>query len=276
MNKQEIIEEMSVKHHIDAHHEIKARVEFIKQTLVSSGAQALVLGISGGIDSTTLGKLAQRAIDEMNQTNSGYEFFAIRLPYGTQADEADAQQALDFIRPSKTLDVDIKPGVDKLHLASLSALDSAQKTTLKDNQIDFAKGNLKARARMAVQYEIAGLVAGLVLGTDHSAENVTGFYTKWGDGACDLAPLFGLSKRQVRQLARELGAPDELICKPPTADLECLQPAKTDESALGLSYQQIDDFLEGQSTDDKADSLLINLFNKTQHKRQPIPTPDSV
>ena len=70
--------------------------------------------------------------------------------------------------------------------------------TLSEAQIDFARGNVKARMRMIAQYEIAGLTGGLVLGTDHSAENITGFYTKHGDGACDLAPLFGLNKRQVR------------------------------------------------------------------------------
>ncbi len=97
---------------------------------------------------------------------------------------------------------------------------------------------------MAAQYEVAGLLGGLVVGTDHSAENVTGFYTKWGDGACDLAPLFGLNKRQVRQLAAFLGASETLVRKAPTADLECDNPGLEDEVALGLSYDQIDDFLE--------------------------------
>lgn len=93
-------------------------------------------------------------------------------------------------------------------------------------KLDFVKGNVKARARMTAQYEVAGYVGGLVLGTDHSAENITGFYTKFGDGACDLAPLFGLNKRQVRQVAAELGAPDILVKKVPTADLEELAPQK--------------------------------------------------
>ncbi|POC21628.1 NAD(+) synthase, partial [Vibrio vulnificus] len=97
------------------------------------------------------------------------------------------------------------------------------------------KGNVKARTRMIAQYEVAGLVGGLVLGTDHSAENITGFYTKFGDGACDLAPLFGLNKRQVRQIAAHLGAPESLVIKVPTADLEELAPQKADEDALLVS-----------------------------------------
>ena len=111
-----------------------------------------------------------------------------------------------------------------------------------------------------------------MLGTDHSAENVTGFYTKYGDGACDLVPLFGLNKRQVRQLAAHLGAPEAIVHKTPTADLESLKPGKPDEDALGLTYEQIDDFLEGKQIDPEAEHRLIHIFLTTQHKRQPIAT----
>ena len=110
------------------------------------------------------------------------------------------------------------------------------------------------------------------MGTDHSAENLTGFYTKWGDGACDLAPLFGLSKRQVRLLAKTLGAPMELVDKTPTADLECLTPQKADEHALGLSYDEIDDFLEGKPVSKEIEQRIIDIYIKTEHKRAPIPT----
>ncbi|MGL5488976.1 MAG: NAD(+) synthase, partial [Shewanella sp.] len=139
-------------------------------------------------------------------------------------------------------------------------------------KVDFVKGNVKARMRMITQYELAGLVGGLVVGTDHSAENITGFYTKWGDGACDLAPLFGLNKRQVRQLAAYLGAPESLVYKAPTADLEDNKPLLEDEVALGLTYEQIDDFLEGKVVDKAVEEKLINIYKATQHKRQPIPT----
>ena len=125
---------------------------------------------------------------------------------------------------------------------------------------------------MVVQYEIAGMLNGLVLGTDHSAENITGFYTKYGDGACDLAPLFGLNKRQVRQIAAYLGAPKQVIHKAPTADLESLNPQLADEQALGLSYDQIDDFLEGRKVEPEVADRLIAIYQNTQHKRVPIPT----
>lgn len=274
MNADEIIKEMQVLPEIDPAFEITRRISFIKQRLRDSRLKSLVLGISGGVDSSTCGRLAQRAVDELNQEEqtSDYTFIAVRLPYHIQHDEDDAQRALSFIKPSETLTVNVKPGADALHEEVTSSLQQSQLLSANEAAIDFAKGNVKARTRMIIQYEIAGIVGALVLGTDHSAENITGFYTKWGDGACDLAPLFGLNKRQVRQLAMELGAPESLAHKTPTADLECLAPQKADEHALGLTYDNIDDFLEGKNVTSEVQEKLISIYIKTQHKRQPIPT----
>ena len=276
ISKQEIIQEMRVQATIDPRQEIERRVAFIKNQLRASGLNNLVLGISGGVDSSTLGRLAQLAVDELNeetgnQDAADYRFIAVRLPYGEQADEQDAQLALEFISPSVKLTVNVKAGADALHDSVTGAMSEVQMLEQSASQIDFSKGNLKARARMAAQYDIAGIVGGLVLGTDHSAENLTGFFTKWGDGACDLIPLFGLNKRQVRQVAAFLGAPESLIYKTPTADLECLEPGKSDESALGVSYDQIDDFLENKPVSAEVSNKLVRIFNQTQHKRQPIP-----
>ncbi|WP_395345734.1 ammonia-dependent NAD(+) synthetase [Ningiella sp. W23] len=263
---------MRVSATIDPAQEIARRVGFIKKQLLSSGMSSLVLGISGGIDSCTLGRLAQLAVDELNQGAGEYRFFAVRLPYDTQVDEADAKLSLDFIQPSVQLTANVKPGADAIHEQAQNALRAVGAFTMDASLDDFVKGNTKARTRMAIQFDIAGLVQGLVLGTDHSAENITGFYTKYGDGACDLAPLFGLSKRQVRQIAAFLGAPERIIHKAPTADLESLNPQLEDEASLGLTYEQIDDFLEGKSHDSQADAKLIDIYQRTQHKRVPIPT----
>ena len=270
-----IIAEMRVLPSIDAQVEINRRVEFIQRQLHTAGANTLVLGISGGVDSSTCGRLAQLAVDGLNaaQGDRDYQFIAVRLPYGVQADEHDAQRALAFIRPSQQLTVNIKFGADGIHEEAIGMLlEHRVVAQLAPARADFTKGNTKARTRMAVQYQIAGMLNGLVLGTDHSAENITGFYTKFGDGACDLAPLFGLSKRQVRQLAAALGAPAGLVDKTPTADLECLDPQKADEQVLGLSYDQIDDFLEGKAVSAEVADKLIAIYLRTQHKRLPIPT----
>ena len=273
MNRQTIIEEMRVLPSIDPQLEIDRRVGFIQKQLTTSGCKTLVLGISGGVDSSTCGRLAQLAVNGLNQeqnTNT-YQFVAVRLPYGVQQDEDDAQTSLDFIQPSHSLRVNIKEGTDGINGSVCDTL--TENGLLPDaDKVDFAKGNLKARARMASQYEIAGLLNGLVLGTDHSAENITGFYTKFGDGACDLAPLFGLSKRQVRLLAATMGAPESLVNKTPTADLECLSPQKEDEDVLGMSYDDIDNFLEGKEVNAEAAARLIGIYMKTQHKRLPIAT----
>ena len=274
MNKAAIIQEMRVIPEIDPQFEIQRRIQFIKSQLTAAGCKTLVLGISGGVDSSTCGRLAQLSIDQLNieQNCADYQFIAVRLPYGVQMDEDDAQVALSFIQPSKSLTVNIKGGADAIHDSVCGTLAESGLLPQSEGITDFAKGNLKARARMASQYEIAGILGGLVLGTDHSAENITGFYTKFGDGACDLAPLFGLSKRQVRMLAKTLGAPDSLVIKTPTADLECLMPQKADEQVLGLSYDEIDNFLENKAVSQKSEDRLIAIYNKTQHKRLAIAT----
>ncbi len=274
MNQEEIIKEMCVQPSINPEFEIQRRIAFIKQQLKQAHLTCLVLGVSGGVDSSTCGRLAQLAVEQLNKAEKGadYQFIAVRLPYDKQADESDAQLALDFIQPTRRVVCNIQAGVDGIHSEVLGALESQALLASSKGVLDFNKGNVKARARMIMQYEIAGLLGGLVIGTDHSAENITGFYTKWGDGACDLAPLFGLNKRQVRLLAKTLGVPDILINKAPTADLEELEPGKTDEAALGLSYNQLDDFLEGKSVAEETSRLIISTFLKTQHKRQAIPT----
>ena len=274
INQESIIAEMRVLTTIDSQFEISRRIAFIKQCLLKADLKTLILGISGGIDSSTCGRLAQLAINELNAqySNKDYSFIAVRLPYAQQADEDDAQAAIQFIQPSNTIVINIQTGCDAIHASVTASIDRIGLLPQSETTIDFNKGNVKARVRMVAQYEIAGILAGLVIGTDHSAENVTGFYTKFGDGACDLAPLFGLNKRQIRQIANELDAPKKLVCKAPTADLESLSPSKQDEDSLGLSYDQIDDFLEGRSIALKAEQHLIETYVRTQHKRRAIAT----
>lgn len=272
--KGQILREMKVQPAIEPEYEVQRRVAFIKLKLKESYCKSIVLGISGGVDSSLAGRLCQLAVNELNLDieEDEYQFIAVRLPYQIQKDEDEAQLACQFISPSKQVTVNIHDGVAGIHADTLSGLEAAGINIQDSSKVDFVKGNVKARMRMIAQYEIAGLTGGLVVGTDHSAENITGFYTKWGDGACDLAPLFGLNKRQVRQLAAFLGAPDALVVKAPTADLEDDKPQLEDEVALGLTYDQIDDFLEGKPVTEAVDDKLIAIYRATQHKREAIPT----
>src|SRR3954452_4316434 len=132
---------------------------------------------------------------------------------------------------------------------------------------DLVRGNLKARMRMAAQYGVAGAHGLLVVGTDHAAEAVMGFFTKYGNGACDLAPLAGLTKRRVRAVAQALGAEDSVVAKVPTADLESERPGLPDEDVLGVTYEKIDDFLEGRDVAPEVHEIIVSTYRRTAHKR---------
>ncbi len=191
----QILEELGARPTIDAADEIRKRVQFLKDYLLSTPAKGFVLGISGGQDSTLTGRLAQLAASELRDEGHDAEFVAVRLPYGTQADESDAQISLDFIKPDRSVVVNVKPGADATAKESSEAL----RDIIGDGGElrDFVRGNIKARERMVIQYSIAGQLGYLVVGTDHAAEAITGFFTKFGDGGVDVTPLTGLSKRQA-------------------------------------------------------------------------------
>lgn len=259
--QEEIIKSLQVNSTIDPQTEIDKRVQFLCDFMNKTGMKVLVLGISGGQDSTLAGRLAQLAVEKQRQAtnDSQYRFIAVRLPYGEQADESDAMTAInDFIKPGQVMRVNIKPATDAM-VNSLTA--AGAKIS------DFNKGNIKARQRMIVQYAIAGQFGGAVVGTDHAAEAVTGFYTKFGDGGADITPLTGLDKRQGRALLEYLHAPQKLYVKTPTADLEEDQPMRPDEEALGVCYEDIDNYLEGHQVADEVAEKIENWYTKTRHKR---------
>ena len=262
--QKKIVVEMGVQPEIDVEEEIRRSVDFMKEYLLAHpNLKGYVLGISGGQDSTLLGKLAQMAIDELNVDSNvdskDYEFVAVRLPYGVQADEKDCRDALRFIHPSKIVTVNIQPSVD----VSVTSVELALGVSISD----FNKGNVKARHRMEVQYNIGAARNLAVLGTDHSAEAVIGFYTKFGDGASDLCPLFRLNKRQGRALLSALGAPAHLYQKIPTADLEDDKPGFADETALGVTYEKIDDYLEGRFVNEADAEKIESWYMRSRHKR---------
>lgn len=256
-----IIQQLGVKPVIDPQEEIRKSIDFLKDYLKKhSFLKTYVLGISGGQDSTLAGRLAQLAIEEMRAEtgDTSYQFIAVRLPYGVQADEADAQRALAFIQPDVSLVVNIKKSAD----AMTKAVEATGATVS-----DFNKGNIKARSRMIAQYALAGAYKGAVVGTDHAAENVTAFFTKFGDGGADILPLYRLNKRQGKQLLAALGAGPALYEKVPTADLEEEKPGIADEVALGVTYNEIDDYLEGKTISDQSKATIESWWHKGEHKR---------
>jgi NAD+ synthase len=269
--RDQILAELGVKTTIVPKVEIRQRVDFLKEFLRSTPAKGYVLGISGGQDSTLTGRLCQLASEELRAEGHEATFVAVRLPYGVQADEQDAQIALEFIQPDRSVTVNVKPSADAL--AAEAALGLRDLVGEGSGLRDFVRGNIKARERMVIQYSIAGQLGLLVVGTDHAAEAVTGFFTKYGDGGVDLTPLTGLTKRQGAALLQELGAPPSVWEKVPTADLEDDRPALPDEVALGLTYTQIDDYLEGADVAQDVAAKLESIYLATRHKRTVPVTP---
>lgn len=257
--QRQILDEMGVKPEIDPESEVRARVQLLRDYLEATGTKGFVLGISGGVDSTLAGRLAQLAVESLAADGIDADFVAVRLPYGTQHDEDDAQAALRFIQPKTEWTFNVQAGVD--------GVESEFAATTGREISDFNKGNVKARIRMVAQYALAGERSLLVIGTDHGAESVTGFFTKFGDGGADILPLFGLNKRQIRSLLQHLDAEERLWQKVPTADLLDDQPGRTDEAELGLSYDDIDDYLEGREVSAEAAELIESRYLATRHKR---------
>ena len=259
LDRDSIIRALGVVPEISPATEVRNRINFLKEYAASSGANGFVLGISGGQASSLAGRLAQLSVRELREEGKTAEFVAVRLPYKAQRDYEDAERALEFIKPDRVLEFNIGDSVDSV---------AAEFAVAAGVQIsDFNKGNVKARVRMVAQYALAASFGYLVIGTDHAAEAVTGFFTKFGDGGADLLPLSGLTKSQGRQLLIELQAPREIYEKIPTADLLDETPLQSDEQNLGISYVDIDDFLTGNMVSEAGHTHLLHRYQATFHKR---------
>ena len=257
--QQTIIEGQGVRPQIDPAQEVERRVQFLTDYLAATGAKGFILGISGGLDSTLAGRLAQLAVERVRAGGGAATFVAIRLPYAVQFDEDDASAAMKFVAADEEITFNVAPAVD--------GFEDEYGRAVGKPMTDFTKGNTKARLRMVAQYAVAGDRGLLVLGTDHGAEGTTGFFTKFGDGAADILPLSGLNKRQNRQILRHLGAEERLWAKVPTADLLDGNVGRADEDELGLRYDDIDDYLEGREVPEEVAEKIEAIWWRTRHKR---------
>lgn len=253
----------------DAAKACRDRVEYLKNHMRKIGRKGFVLGISGGVDSTTAGRLCQLACEGLRAEGYDAKFYAVRLPAGVQRDESDAQDALRFINPDETLTINIGEASNVLNDACVEAIKEAGGVELTAEQIDFHKGNTKARQRMAAQYYIAAAYGAVVMGADHTGEKISAFWTRGADEIADMLVLNGLSKRHVRLCAKQLGAPEHLWTKLPTADLEELDPGKLDDEGFGFPYEALDDFLEGKEIDPEVEVKIIQKYESTRYRRSP-------
>ncbi|THF72661.1 ammonia-dependent NAD(+) synthetase [Cohnella fermenti] len=264
--QQEIIAKLGVKPTIDVDEEIRRRVDFLKEYVKNSKTTGLLIAISGGIDSAVATGLCKRATDELSQ-ESGKEYITLGVfqPYGEQEDIDHSYAVAEAFGLTHKVETNIEEAVSEVVLET----EYAFKALGTPRHISRGgKGNVKARTRMVIQYALAFDMNLLVVGTDHASEALTGFYTKWGDGAVDITPLSSLNKRQIRAVAARLGVPEEVIGKAPTAGL---WDGQTDEGELGVSYEANSDYLEGKEIDPAAREVLERHYLRTEHKRSPIP-----
>lgn len=276
--KQEILSKWSVTptENFNVKEAIRGRVNHLKNFLRKTGQKGYVLGISGGVDSSTVGRLAQIAVEELRAEGYEAKFIAMRLPAGVQFDEDDAQKALQFINPDMTLTVNVGEASKIITEQSVMELNK-NGIFISEKDKDFHRGNCKARIRLAVQMMICGMNEFLCIGTDSSPEAIMGFFTKFGDGSADLIILNsengkGVNKRQIRLMAKELGAPESVYNKTPTADLLDQNPGMDDATGMNISeYDVLDDFVEGKFCPPKDEAVIVNTYNKTRHKRDSIP-----
>ena len=198
--------------------------EFIRGQLTQTGFEHVVLNLSGGLDSALVAYLAVEAIGAQN-------VMCLMLPYRTSSPESrgDAEDVVHHLgTPSRVIDVS-------------AIVDGYLDSSIEGEEVSqLRRGNLAARARMMVAFDQSVPWKGFVIGTGNKTEALLGYSTNYGDNACAFNPIGDLYKSQIRQLAIDMGVPDQILAKAPSADL---WPGQTDESEMGLAYEELDRLL---------------------------------
>jgi NAD+ synthase len=243
-------------------------VSWLRQRAIGANARGFVVGLSGGIDSAVVARLCQLAIPD--------QVLAVVLPCGgNPRDEADAQLVADAFGLT-TARIDLEPACDELLAEAQDALAALpphmrQPSTGPDDRV--ALGNIQPRLRMSALYFLANSLGYLVAGTGNRSELTLGYFTKHGDGGVDVLPIGHLLKSQVRSLAHELGVPQPILDKAPSAGL---WPGQTDEEEMGFSYDDLERYLT-HGPEGVSPALALRLertIRATEHKRSAAPTPD--
>jgi NAD+ synthase len=243
---------------------------WMRARLAETSARGFVVGLSGGIDSAVVARLAQMA--------AGDEVVAVLLPcHGDPKDESDARLVADHFK-LRTVRIDLGPPYDALAGVLRQAITDLHPTTKEGTHDDIRArlplANVKPRLRMASLYFVANTLNHVVAGTGNRSELAIGYFTKYGDGGVDLLPLGNLLKDDVRALATELGVPAPVIEKPPSAGLWIGQ---TDEGEMGFTYAELGQYLTSgpKSVPSPVAARIDRLVQASNHKRAPVPIPDA-
>lgn len=231
---------------------IAKTVDWIRDTVTTAGCKGVVLGLSGGIDSTLVAFLIKRAFPE--------SAIGVILPCKSHSRDREDALAAAAAAGLQAIEVEITEAHDILLKKVMGALGSQ---ALPENS-RLTDANLRARLRMSTLYTVANSLGYLVAGTDNAAEVYTGYFTKYGDGGVDFLPIAGLTKREVYAWCRHLGAPQSVIVRPPSAGL---WEGQTDEGEMGTTYDMIDDLLEGKQIPDQDRKIIERLHQRSHHKR---------
>ncbi len=234
-------------------------IDWLQSKVAEAGTRGVVFGMSGGLDSSVLAALCRHAFPEHH--------LGLILPC-----HSDPRDTEDALLVAATLDIrHVTVELDGVYDRLLESLRTSGGSVLPDENEQaqrLARANLKPRLRMCTLYYFANRLGYLVVGSSNRSELEVGYFTKYGDGGVDLAPLGALTKTEVRQLAQYLGIPARIIQKPPSAGL---WPGQTDEEEMGITYEQLDAYLRGEPVPPAVRQRIEFMQERSAHKRQPPP-----
>ena len=227
---------------------VQDMVSWIRDKRDKTGLKGAVFGLSGGVDSAVVAGLAKLAF--------GDDHLAIVMPiHSLEEDEVDAKLVAD------------KLGIKTTRVDLTSTYDDFVKSAKADDFSKMSLSNIKPRLRMINLYLYGQNLSYMVVGSSNKSEYLVGYFTKWADSACDIYLLRDFYKREVYEIAKVLGVPDEVINKKPSAGL---WKGQSDEDELGVSYDDIEKYFEGEAIAKEKEERIKKLYNSTEHKRSDI------
>jgi NAD+ synthase len=237
-------------------HKVDHIVKWLREQVELSHTEGILVGLSGGIDSSVVACLLKKAFPN--------NCLGVVLPC-----KSNDKDRLDGIAVAEAIDMEyIEVELTEPHDAIYGSVKKALGNKAQNRRLTDA--NLRARLRMSTLYAIGNDIGYLVAGTDNAAELLTGYFTKYGDGGVDILPIARLTKREVFEWAKILGVPQQIIDRKPSAGL---WEGQTDEEEMGVTYNAIDDYIEGKHVNDEDKKVIERMNRVTEHKRVMPPMP---